>query len=42
MYETILLTIRDHIATITFHRPEAMNSFITHSKPVQTPMRLQT
>ena len=27
MYETMLFSVTDHIATITFNRPEAMNSF---------------
>ena len=26
-YQTILLDIADHVATITINRPEAMNSF---------------
>jgi enoyl-CoA hydratase/carnithine racemase len=26
-YETIIVDVADHIATITINRPEAMNSF---------------
>ena len=26
-YEAILVSIEDHVATVTFNRPEAMNAF---------------